>query len=69
MFTSKGLPSPEYKDCVYQMSLKLLQDPNYTPRKNDIKAGLRYETEPMAGRWCVPTAEALKDSAIAEFKK
>lgn len=42
------------------MSASLLADPSATPKRGEPMVPLRYETEPLAGRWCVPTAEALK---------
>jgi len=65
MFDKTGKMKKTYKDCVYQMSASLLLDPNATPKRNEPMAPLRYETELLAGRWCVPTANALKAEGIA----
>lgn len=42
------------------MAASLMLDPSATPKKNEPMVPLRYETELLASRWCVPTANALK---------
>jgi hypothetical protein len=62
--------APSYKDCVYYMAAAdLMAKPTDTMKATDLNTPLRYETELMASRWCVPSSKALEDGAIKEFKK